>query len=70
MQEILDAILAENYDAIGGIDVPDHYRGVTVREDEADMFAGLPARDKDRARASTSTRCLRRSWVRVRQSWR
>jgi crotonyl-CoA reductase len=47
VQEILDAILAENYDAIGGIDVPDHYRGVTVREDEADMFAGLPARDKD-----------------------
>jgi hypothetical protein len=47
VQEILDAILAENYDAIGGVDVPDHYRGVTVRGDEADMFAGLPARDKD-----------------------
>jgi crotonyl-CoA reductase len=41
VQEILDAILAENYDAIGGIDVPDRYRGVTVREREADTFAGL-----------------------------
>jgi crotonyl-CoA reductase len=33
MQAILDAIFAENYDAIAGIDVPDHYRGVTLRED-------------------------------------
>ena len=40
MQEILDAILAERLDAVGGLDVPDHYRGVTVHDDEAEMFAG------------------------------
>ena len=47
MQEILDAILADEYGAIGGLAVPDHYRGVTVHADEADMFAGIPSRDKD-----------------------
>jgi len=47
VQEILDAILAEQYDALGGLTVPDHYRGVTVRADEAEMFAGMPSRDKD-----------------------
>jgi crotonyl-CoA reductase len=47
VQEILDAILTENYAAIGGMTVPDHYRGVVVREDEVDMFAGVPSREKD-----------------------
>ncbi len=47
MQEIRDAILAEQYDAIAGLDVPDHYRGVTVHADEAEMFAGIPSREKD-----------------------
>src|SRR4029079_823084 len=47
VQEILDAILAEQYDAIGALDVPDHYRGVTVHADEAAMFEGIPSRDKD-----------------------
>jgi crotonyl-CoA reductase len=47
VQEILDAILAEQYDALGGLDVPDHYRGVTVHADEAEMFAGIPSREKD-----------------------
>jgi crotonyl-CoA reductase len=47
VQEILDAILAEQYDALAGIDVPDHYRGVTVHADEAEMFAGIPSKEKD-----------------------
>jgi crotonyl-CoA reductase len=49
VQKILDAILsgsatAEDYAAI---DVPESYRALTVHEDEAEMFAGLPTRDKD-----------------------
>ena len=47
MQEILDAILAEQYDAIAALDVPDHYRGVTVHADEVGMFEGMPSREKD-----------------------
>jgi crotonyl-CoA reductase len=47
VQEILDAILAGEHDALGGLAVPDHYRAVTVHEDEAEMFAGMPSRDKD-----------------------
>jgi crotonyl-CoA reductase len=47
VQEILDAILADEHGAIGGLDVPDHYRGITVHADETDMFAGIPSRDKD-----------------------
>ena len=47
MQEILDAILAEQYDAVGALDIPDHYRGVTVRADEAGMFEGMSSREKD-----------------------
>ncbi|MHA6617120.1 crotonyl-CoA carboxylase/reductase [Pseudonocardia sp. DLS-67] len=47
MQEIRDAILAEQYDALAGLDVPDHYRGVTVHADEAEMFASIPTREKD-----------------------
>ena len=53
MQKILDAILsgtatAEDYAAI---DVPESYRALTVHEDEAEMFAGLPTRDKDPRRS-------------------
>src|SRR5690242_21854756 len=33
--------------AIGGLPVPDSYRGVVVRADEADMFEGIPTSDKD-----------------------
>jgi len=47
VQEILDAILADEHGAIGGLAVPDHYRGITVHADETDMFAGIPSRDKD-----------------------
>ena len=47
MQEILDAILAENFQDIAGLAVPEQYRGVTVRAEDTDMFAGLETRDKD-----------------------
>jgi crotonyl-CoA reductase len=47
MQEILDAILAEQFDEVGQLAIPQEYRGVTVHADETEMFAGLPTRDKD-----------------------
>src|SRR6476661_7148364 len=47
VQENLDAIQAEQFDALAGVAVPDHYRGVTVHADEVDMFAGIPSAEKD-----------------------
>ena len=47
MKEIRDAILTENFDAVGSLEVPDHYNGVTVRAEDAEMFQGLATRDKD-----------------------
>jgi crotonyl-CoA reductase len=47
MQQILDAILAERFDEIGGLKIPNQYRAVIVRAEETEMFAGLPAREKD-----------------------
>ena len=47
MQEILDAILAEHYDAVGALDIPEHYRGVTVHADDVGMFEGMPSHEKD-----------------------
>ncbi|MGH3860768.1 crotonyl-CoA carboxylase/reductase [Actinokineospora sp.] len=47
MQKILDAIQADELDAIGSLPVPESYRGVTVHADEAEMFEGLESRDKD-----------------------
>lgn len=47
MQEILDAILAGQYDAVGALAIPEHYRGVTVHADEVGMFEGLSSREKD-----------------------
>ncbi len=49
MKAILEAILAgdtpsEDYAAL---DVPESYRGVVVRKDEQEMFAGQATRDKD-----------------------
>ena len=38
---------AESLATLAGLQVPDRYRGVVVRADEADMFAGLATRDKD-----------------------
>src|SRR4051812_36835934 len=47
MDEIRDAILADQLAAIGGLETPASYRAVLVRKDEQDMFAGLATRDKD-----------------------
>ena len=53
MKAILDAI--ESLDAtsadFAALDVPEHYRGITVHRDEQDMFAGLPTREKDPRRS-------------------
>ena len=51
MQKILDAILADELDAVGSLDVPESYRGVTVHEDEAEMFADVATKDKDPRRS-------------------
>jgi crotonyl-CoA reductase len=51
MQKILDAILAadsaDELRVLGQLPVPESYRGVVVRKDEATMFDGLASRDKD-----------------------
>jgi crotonyl-CoA reductase len=47
VQEIRDAILAGEPEALAGLPVPGSYRGVVVRADESGMFSGLPTRDKD-----------------------
>jgi crotonyl-CoA reductase len=51
VQKILDAILADELDTVGDLPVPDHYRAVTVHEDETELFAGLDSRDKDPRRS-------------------
>jgi crotonyl-CoA reductase len=47
VNEIRDAILADDLEAVAGLAVPESYRGVVVRRDEQDMFEGLPTREKD-----------------------
>jgi crotonyl-CoA reductase len=47
VQKILDAILAEQFDAVAELPVPESYRAITVHEDEAGMFDGIATRDKD-----------------------
>ena len=47
MNDIRDAILADQLDDLAGLPVPESYRAVLVRKDEQDMFAGLPTREKD-----------------------
>lgn len=61
VQEILDAILADQLDAVGELKVPQHYRGMTVHADEAEMFAELPSREKDPRKSLHSTRSPRPS---------
>src|SRR3954463_1919996 len=51
MDEIRDAILADQLAAIGGLKTPESYRAVLVRKDEQDMFEGLSAKDKDPRRS-------------------
>jgi crotonyl-CoA reductase len=47
VNDIRDAILADQPDALAGLPVPESYRAVLVRKDEQAMFAGLPTKDKD-----------------------
>ncbi len=47
MNEIREAILADELGALATTAVPDHYRGVVVLAEEQDIFAGLASRDKD-----------------------
>ncbi|TQS44169.1 crotonyl-CoA carboxylase/reductase [Cryptosporangium phraense] len=47
MKQILEAILSDELDAVAGLEVPESYRGVVVRKDEVDMFAGRTTREKD-----------------------
>lgn len=49
MQHILDAIMAGHRDAetFSALNVPDHYRAVTIHKDEQNMFEGIQTRDKD-----------------------
>jgi crotonyl-CoA reductase len=47
IDDIRSAILADDLAAVGGLKVPQSYRGVVVREDEQKMFEGLASRDKD-----------------------
>ncbi|WP_350274478.1 crotonyl-CoA carboxylase/reductase [Kribbella sp. HUAS MG21] len=47
MKQILEAILSGDNAAVGELDVPDHYRGITVHADEAAMFEGLDSKEKD-----------------------
>ncbi|GLZ55862.1 crotonyl-CoA reductase [Actinomycetospora sp. NBRC 106378] len=47
MQQIRDAILADDLAGIGSMTVPESYRGITVHADEADMFAGMSSKEKD-----------------------
>jgi crotonyl-CoA reductase len=49
VKNILDAILAGDTSAedFAALELPETYRAVTVHKDEADMFEGLDAREKD-----------------------
>lgn len=49
--EIQHAILSDDLDALGSLAVPESYRGITVREDEAGMFEGMASREKDPRRS-------------------
>jgi crotonyl-CoA reductase len=51
VQKILDAILADELDAIGSLPVPTSYRGITVHADEASMFDGMESSAKDPRRS-------------------
>ncbi|HLZ38087.1 MAG TPA: crotonyl-CoA carboxylase/reductase [Mycobacteriales bacterium] len=53
MKEILEAILAgeTGSDEFAKLPVPESYRAVTVHKDEANMFEGMPRRDKDPRKA-------------------
>jgi len=47
VQQILEAIMAGQPEAVAGLPVPESYRGVVVRSDEVDMFGGLTTKERD-----------------------
>lgn len=47
MQDIRDAILADDTAALAGLSAPESYKGITVHADEAGMFEGMASREKD-----------------------
>jgi crotonyl-CoA reductase len=53
MTELLAALLATPRDpaAIQAATIPDHYRAVTLHQDEASMFDGIPSSEKDPRRS-------------------
>jgi len=51
MNEIRAAILADDLGAVGGLPIPDSYRGTVVRAEEVGMFEGLATVDKDPRRS-------------------
>jgi crotonyl-CoA reductase len=53
VKQIRDAVLAGDTSPqeYAALDLPDHYRAVTVHKDEVEMFAGLPSKDKDPRRS-------------------
>jgi crotonyl-CoA reductase len=49
VQHILDAILADDASSedFANLDLPESYRAATVHKDDADMFEGMTAKEKD-----------------------
>ena len=47
MDQIREAIVTGHGAEVGGMPLPESYRGVTVHKDEAEMFAGMATQDKD-----------------------
>jgi crotonyl-CoA reductase len=47
VKDIRDAILTGQFADLAGLPVPESYRGVVVRESDAEMFSGRATRDKD-----------------------
>ncbi len=51
MDQITAAIVADDLASLGGLPVPESYRGVVVRADEVEMFDGVASPDKDPRRS-------------------
>ena len=53
IQQIADAIVSgdTNSDDFAALEVPDHYTGALLRQDDESMFEGIPTRDRDPRKA-------------------
>jgi crotonyl-CoA reductase len=47
VEDVVNAILSDELQAMGTLPLPRSYVGMVVRKDEQDMFAGIESRDKD-----------------------